>query len=171
VITAEQYLHTSYQDGDREYLDGVVLERNLGSLPHSHTLSLLNRAFACEEKRLRLGVYPSCRLRITETRYRVPDMAVILRPYARNGLALVDVPFLIVEILELDDCVAATLSRCRDYANLGVPHILLMDPENRETFVFSGGSLMRQDVTGFDIPDRGFLPFDSRELLAQLDDE
>jgi hypothetical protein len=46
-----------------------------------------------------------------------------------------------------------------------------MDPEARQTFVFSSGTLTQRDVTGFDVPDRGFLPFDSRELLAQLDEE
>jgi Uma2 family endonuclease len=34
-VTVRKYLNTSYQDGDREYLDGVVVKRNLGTIAHS----------------------------------------------------------------------------------------------------------------------------------------
>ena len=61
------------------------------------------------------------------------------------------------------------MQRFRDYDRLGVPHIVQMDHEDRTTFVYSSGDLIRRDLTGFDIPDRGFLPFDSRALLARLD--
>ena len=33
-IPIEEYLHTSFEP-DREYLDGEVLERNVGNDPHS----------------------------------------------------------------------------------------------------------------------------------------
>ena len=46
-----------------------------------------------------------------------------------------------------------------------------MDPEDRTTFLFLKGDLVRRDLSGFEVPDRGMLPFDSRELLARLDDE
>jgi Uma2 family endonuclease len=94
----------------------------------------------------------------------------MMRPY-RKGRALVDAPFLIVEILSPDDRLKDAIRRFQDYATIGVPHIILMDPEARETFVFSSGTLTQRDVTGFDVPERGLLPFDSRELLAQLDEE
>lgn len=170
LVSVEEYLSTSYPDGDREYLDGVVVERNLGSDDHSALQYLLTMHFGAYAKQFGLAVRPECRTRISETRYRVPDIAVVLRPY-RKGRALVDAPFLIVEILSPDDRLKDTIRRFHDYANAGVPHILLMDPESRETFVFSSGDLARRDVTGFDVPDRGFLPFDTRAILAQLDEE
>jgi Uma2 family endonuclease len=168
-VLVEEYLSRSYPDGDREFLDGVVLERNLGSVPHSALLATLSFHFGQHEKRLGLAVYPSCRLRVGETRYRVPDICVMLRPFRRDRRALVDVPFVIVEILEREEMPDQMLRRCADYAALGVPQIILMDPEARETFVYSGGALTRQDVTGFDIPERGVLPFDSCSLFAELD--
>lgn len=30
-LTVEEYLNTSYPDGDREYVDGTVIERNVGA--------------------------------------------------------------------------------------------------------------------------------------------
>jgi hypothetical protein len=36
-------------------------------------------------------------------------------------------------------------------------------------FVFAEGKLSESDLTGFDVPGGGFLPFASRELLERLD--
>jgi len=170
LVSVEEYLATSYPDGDREYLDGIVVERNLGSDDHSALQHIIDVHLGAHAKRLQLAVRPQCRTRITESRYRVPDVTVMMRPY-QKGRALVDAPFQIVEILSPDDRLKDAIRRFQDYASVGVPHILLMDPEARETFVFSSGTLTQRDVTGFDVPERGFLPFDSRELLAELDEE
>jgi hypothetical protein len=35
LTSVEEYLNTSYPDGDREYVDGHIVERNLGEKPHS----------------------------------------------------------------------------------------------------------------------------------------
>jgi hypothetical protein len=35
LISIEEYLAASYPDGDREYLDGVVVERNVGAPGHA----------------------------------------------------------------------------------------------------------------------------------------
>lgn len=78
---------------------------------------------------------------------------------------------MIIEILSPDDRLGKTLRRFREYAQLGVRYIVQMDPEDRVTFLFAGGDLVQRDLTGFEIPDRGTLPFDSRELLARLDEE
>jgi hypothetical protein len=37
-VTRAEYLRTSFPDGDREYLDGLVAERNLGTPGHSARL-------------------------------------------------------------------------------------------------------------------------------------
>ena len=34
-MSVEEYLHTQFEDSDREYLDGEVAERNTGELPHA----------------------------------------------------------------------------------------------------------------------------------------
>jgi Uma2 family endonuclease len=169
LVSVEEYLATSYPDGDREYLDGMVVERNLGTPGHSTLQKILIGHLLKFERPLQLTLFPECRLRVTETRYRVPDVLVMVRPFRQTDRVLLDAPLLIVEVLSPDDSVRAALRRFRDYAQTGVPHVILMDPIDRETFVYSSGDLARRDLTGFDVPERGFLPFDSRELLAQLD--
>jgi Uma2 family endonuclease len=171
VISADEYLHTSYPDGDREFLDGQVVERNIGAPAHSALLAILTVHLGAFEKQLNLEVFPSCRMRISDTRYRVPDVLAMRKPFRHTNRALLDAPFLIVEILSPDDRFNNSMRRFADYQQLGVSHIVQMDPEDRTTFVFESGNLIPRDLSGFDVPDRGFLPFDSRELLAQIDDE
>jgi Uma2 family endonuclease len=171
LMSVEEYLATSFPDGDREYLDGVVVERNLGTPDHSKLQKIFIAHLLAYETPLRLELFPECRTRITETRYRVPDVLVMVRPYRKTRRALLDPPFLIVEVLSPDDRVKDTVRRFRDYEAFGVRHIVQMDPEDRTTFVFTAGALLPKDLEGFDVPERGFLPFNSKELLARLDEE
>ena len=41
LVPVEEYLNTSYPDGDREYLDGLVVERNIGTPRHSALQKIL----------------------------------------------------------------------------------------------------------------------------------
>jgi Uma2 family endonuclease len=167
LVSVEDYLRTSYPDGDREYLDGVVVERNLGA-PGQKILIVHLAAF---EKPFEIAVRPQCRTRIENTRYRVPDVLVMKRPFHQNDRVVLDAPLVIIEILSPDDRMRQTIQRFREYERLGVPYIVLMDPEDRTTFVFVSGDLVRRDLSSFDVPERGSLPFDSRALLARLDEE
>lgn len=169
LITPDEYLRTSYPDGDREYLDGVVVEKTMGTPGHSALQKILIVHLAAFEQRLQIAVRPECRTRIAETRYRVPDVLVMTRPFRQTERVVLDPPVLIIEILSPDDRMREVMLRFREYEKLGVPNIVQMDPEDRTTFLFMGGDLIRRDVSGFDMPGRGSLPFDSRELLARLD--
>jgi Uma2 family endonuclease len=171
LMSVEEYLATSFLDGDREYLDGVVVERNLGTPGHSGLQKILVLHLAAFEASLQLQVLPECRTRMTQTRYRVPDVLVMMRPYRKTNRALLDPPFLIVEVLSPDDRVKDTVRRFNDYETFGVQHIVQLDPEDRTTFIFSGGALLPKALDGFEVPGRGFLPFNSSELLARLDEE
>jgi hypothetical protein len=65
----------------------------------------------------------------------------------------------------------ATLTRLREYERRGVRYIIQMDPEERTTSTFVNGDLVRRDLVSLDLPGGGSLPFDTRELLALLDEE
>jgi Uma2 family endonuclease len=169
LITADDYLRTSYPDGDREFLDGVVVERASGTPGHSALQKILIVHLAAFEQQLKLAVRPECRTRIAETRYRVPDVLVMTRPFRQTERVVLDPPLLIIEILSPDDRMRDVMQRFREYEKLGVQNIVQMDPEDRTTFLFLSGDLIRRDVSGFDVPGRGVLPFDSQELLTRLD--
>jgi len=82
-----------------------------------------------------------------------------------------DPPLVIIEILSPDDKVQDTLRRFREYENFGVRYIVQMDPEDRTTSIFVNGDLISRNLSGFEVPDRGFLPFNSLEMLGRLDEE
>src|SRR5213080_2227674 len=130
-ISVQEYLNSSYPDGDREYLDGMVVERNVGTPGHSALQKILIVHLAAFEKDLQIAVRPECRTRIEETRYRVPDVLVMLRPFRQNDRVVLDPPWVIIEILSPDDKMKDTLQRFREYEKIGVRHIVQMDPEDR----------------------------------------
>src|SRR5215212_7852562 len=163
MVPVEDYLKTSYPDGDREYIDGLVMERNVGTPGHSALQKILIVHLAAFEKPMQIAVRPECRTRIEETRYRVPDVVVMTRPFRQNDRVLLDPPLLIIEVLSPDDKMRETIQRFRDYEDFGVRHIVQMDPEDRTTFVFVNGDLIRRDLTSIEMPDRRLLPFDSGE--------
>lgn len=98
------------------------------------------------------------------------DVLVMVRPFRQTDRVVLDPPLLIVEILSPEDTTHDTLRRFREYEKLGVRYIVQMDPEDRTTHRFLNGSLVHGDLTSLETPN-GLLPFDTRDLLARLDDE
>ena len=83
LAPVDEYLHSSYNP-DMEYVDGVLVERNVGTPAHSALLKILTVHLAGYEKQFRIAVRPECRTRIEEARFRVPDILVMLRPFVRQ---------------------------------------------------------------------------------------
>lgn len=168
LVSVEEYLAS---DGNSEYLDGVVVPRNVGTPRHSVLQKILIVHLAAFEKTLNLAVRPECRTRIEETRYRVPDILVMARPFRQTDRVVLDAPVLVIEILSPDDRMKATLERFHEYEQLGVRYIIQMDPEDRTTYVFEMGNLVRKDLDELWLDADRRLPFDSGRLLSLLDEE
>ncbi len=171
MISVDDYLAASYTDGDREYLDGVVVERSGGTPGHSALQKILVVYLTGFEKSFQVAVRPECRARIAETRYRVPDVLLMERPFRQTDRVVLDPPVLIVEISSPEDKLIETLRRFREYENLGVRHIVQMDPEDRTTYMFIRGDLVQRDDLAQIETRNGLLPFPARELLALLDEQ
>ena len=56
LVSVEEYLASSYPDGDREYVDGIVVERNVGTPGHSALQKILIVHLAAFEKPLGIAV-------------------------------------------------------------------------------------------------------------------
>jgi Putative restriction endonuclease len=76
LMDASVYLRTSFDGPDCEYLDGEIVERNMGEIPHSDVQSNLIGLLRQMRGRLGLRVMPEIRIQISPTRYRVADLAV-----------------------------------------------------------------------------------------------
>jgi Uma2 family endonuclease len=168
LVSVEEYLNG---DGNSEYLDGIVVARNVGTPKHSALQKILIVHLAAFEKALNLAVRPECRTRIAETRYRVPDILVMSRPFQQTDRVVLDAPLVVVEILSPDDRMKSTLDRFHEYEKLGVRHIIQMDPEDRSTYVFEQGNLVRRDLLELFLGLDRTVPFNSSALLSLLDEE
>src|SRR5450755_4100139 len=98
LISVEEYLNTPY-DPDVEFVDGVLVERNVGDWLHSLVQS--NVLFALRQKYPHLKVVAELPSSVTSTRYRLPDVCVLLSPPKTRYL--LDAAFLVVEILSESD--------------------------------------------------------------------
>src|SRR5580692_10547196 len=94
AVPVEEYLSTSYEP-DVEFVDGVLVERNVGDWLHSLIQS--NVLYALRRKYPHLKVVAELRSSVTGTRYRLPDVCVVLAPPKTRYL--LDAAFLVVEVL------------------------------------------------------------------------
>ena len=127
-IPVSEYLQTTFRP-DREYVDGEVLERNVGKWEHARIQWLLAGWFLQHEPAWNVIGSTEQRTRVSATRVRVPDL-VLLRPGPQPDV-LTDPPLLIIEILSPDDTYADLQQRCQDYLNMGVETIWIIDPKTR----------------------------------------
>jgi len=137
LITLEEYLETSYQDGDREYLDGHVVERNVGERGHSLVQANLVDYFR-SHYREHLFVWPEQRVvTVAGRRSRVPDVCVTQSDPGADVFQTP--PFIVIEILSRRDEPADVLQKVAEYHAFGVPHIWVIDPRRKKAFQYDQG--------------------------------
>ena len=123
-----EYLKTSYRP-DREYVDGELLERNVGKWEHARLQALLASWFQSQEKSWSVKVAVEQRVQVSPTRVRIPDVMLVSRGPQPD--VILEPPLLVVEILSPDDTYTETQSRSADYLRMGVPCVWIIDPTSR----------------------------------------
>ena len=153
VVPLNEYLATSYRP-DCEYLDGELLERNVGEWDHSRLQMLLSRYLCNREKTWGIIVVPEQRVQVKATRFRVPDISV-LAGSAPAGPILVEPPFLCIEILSRNDRMEEMQARIDDYLSFGVRYVWLIHPRTRRAFVYTSEQVLevKDGVLRTDGPD------------------
>ena len=115
----------------------AVLERNVGDWIHALIHS--NIIFAVRSKYRGVYAVPELRSRTTATRYRLPDVCVLLS--APDTRYLLAAAFIAIEILSADDRMSQVMEKLAEYESAGVGHIWLVDPRLELMSVYSNGSL------------------------------
>jgi Uma2 family endonuclease len=153
VVPLSEYLATSYRP-DCEYLDGELLERNVGEWDHSRLQMLLSRYLSNREKQWGILVVPEQRVQVRATRFRVPDISVLAGP-PPNGPIIVEPPFLCIEILSPSDRMKEMQERIDDYLGFGVQYVWLLHPSTRRAFVYTVDAVreVKDGVLRTDDPD------------------
>jgi Uma2 family endonuclease len=163
LIPVEEYLSTSYRP-DREYVDGTLVERNVGERDHSELQMALSAYLFNRRRELNIHVFPEQRVQVKATRFRVPDVCVVTGDKPREQI-LTSPPFLCVEILSKDDRMSEMQERIDDYLSFGVRSVWVIDPRTKRAYVHTlEGIRETKDALRTQNPDI-VVPLD--ELFAQ----
>lgn len=128
LVPIEEYLSTSY-DPEPEYVDGRLIERNVGALDHSYLQFLIAELL----KRSGLIPFTALTVQVSATRFRIPDV-LATRQMPRQRF-LREPPYIVVEILSREDKAAEIADKIDDYLDFGVPNIWVIDPRKQRLFV------------------------------------
>ena len=143
LISVREYLSTSY-DPDCDYVDGVVEERNVGEFDHARLQMAVSAYFYARRRQWGIVVVPEQRVQVSPTRFRIPDVCVVLGPEPLEQI-FTKPPFICIEILSPDDRMAAMQEKVDDYMRMGVSYVWIVNPRNRKAY--RGTSTGFQEVT------------------------
>ncbi len=122
----EEYLRTSYRP-DCDFIEGEVLERNVGKRKHSYAQGEICSWFNRRKEVLILQALPGLRMRVAPGRIRIPDVVVCEIPMPGEEV-FTSPPYLCIEVMSPDDTISAMQDRLDDYMQFGVPNIWVIDP-------------------------------------------
>ena len=130
-ISVEEYLRTSYRP-DCDYVDGEVVERNLGEWDHSSLQGAILVYLWNRYRKDGILAVPEQRVRVKPKRYRIPDVCVVLAEPGEK--ILTKPPFLCIEVLSPEDRLSRVVTRANDYLEMGVPNVWILDPETKQAY-------------------------------------
>jgi Uma2 family endonuclease len=142
LVSVHEYLSTSYRP-DCDYVDGVVVERNLGETDHSRLQTEIAYYYRSRRKQWGLWALVEQRVQVAATRFRIPDVCLVVG--APQEQILRTPPFICVEVLSPDDRFSAMRQRVEDYLAFGVPYVWILDPATRRAYRCVPGAT--QEVT------------------------
>ena len=166
LIPVEEYLRTAYRP-DCDYIDGEVLERNMGEKPHSRLQTFFGFYFRLHQDELQIEVLVEQRLQVKLDNYRVPDVMVVA-PAADEPLIVETPPLLCIEILSRDDRMSELQERLDDYAAMGVRSMWVIDPWRRVAY-YAGPDAIRHEVADRLTVEGTSISITVPEVFAELD--
>ncbi len=144
LVSVDEYLHSNY-DPNSDYVDGELVERNVGERDHSELQTYISAYYLARKRKW--GVYPFVeqRIKISSTRYRVPDICLMAgRP---DQQIFTRPPLVVIEVLSPEDRKSRTEARIEDYLSIGVRYVWVINPKTRRVdVVTSEGSY--QEMSG-----------------------
>jgi len=141
LVSVEEYLSTVYEP-DCDYVDGELIDRNVGEKGHSKLQMVLAAALFNQRSALGIHVFPELRMRVAGRRFRVPDICVVVGEEPAEEV-LTSPPFLCIEILSPEDRASRVQVKVADYLAFGVPNVWVIDPWERSAVIYTASG-MRQ---------------------------
>jgi Uma2 family endonuclease len=141
LVSLDQYLrYPNDFEPDADYVDGEIEPRPMGVYDHANWQRVLMEWFLLNAKQWNIRVLPELRIRITPTRYRIPDVVVFDRSRPIEQI-LTHPPIAVFEILSPEDRMSRMTIKLADYEAMGIPTIRVIDPTTRAISEFRNGTL------------------------------
>ncbi|MCX6638251.1 MAG: Uma2 family endonuclease, partial [Acidobacteria bacterium] len=160
-ITEEQYLSDPAFE-HCEYVNGIVVERNVGGKPHSRIQANCCGFIWSYLRTNRIGYVVTeltCRLTVGGySRFRLPDVAVVLGDESTEQRYLERSPDLVVEVRSPDDSLTSQLRKLDDYFENGCRLAWLVLPEERSVLILAPGAAPRTATAGETLDGGDVLP-------------
>jgi Uma2 family endonuclease len=160
LVSVEEYLNTSYRP-DCDYVDGVLVERNVGEYEHGRLQILLGSFFVTVEKALGVHAVTETRVQVRPTRFRIPDLCV-LKGGRPPGSIIREPPFLCIEVLSPKDTLGQLQEGIDDYLAMGVPFVWVINPITRDCYIYTRDGIERSR--------EGMLKTSDPEIVVRLAD-
>jgi Uma2 family endonuclease len=151
LIPVSEYLRTIYHP-DCDYVDGEVQERNLGESDHSDLQTRIAKLLGTDDNEVYLWVNTELRVQVKATRFRVPDVCV-RRANAPSEKIVQTPPLLCIEVLSPEDRAVRIRARVRDYLEMGVPEVWVIDPATRTASVCTGAATIEVSTGELRVPE------------------
>ena len=145
LISVEEYLASSYEP-DCDYVEGFLEERNVGRVSHGTLQLKIGSYLLAHYGKGGVTVGSEIRIRVSETRFRVPDLCLYLAPPEEEVPA--NPPFLCIEVLSPEDRMSRIQVRINDYLAMGVPYVFVLDPETRQAYIATAAEGLREVRSG-----------------------
>ena len=145
LISVEDYLATAYEP-DCDFVDGRIEERNVGEWDHSRLQGKICAYLMARYEAAGIQSAPELRIRVSSTRFRVPDICVFLSDPGER--VPTKPPFICIEILSPEDRMSRIEVRINDYLAMGVPYIWVLDPETKQAFTATAATGLQEVKTG-----------------------
>src|SRR5258707_1096958 len=129
LVSLQEYLTTTYRP-DCDYVDGALVERNVGQKDHSKLQGGLIVWFYGRRQELRLVAFVEQRIKISTRRFRIPDICVVPLPEPDEQI-FAQPPYICIEVLSPDDTFPRLQERFDDYLAMGVLNVWVLDPASR----------------------------------------
>ena len=167
LVPLSEYLSTTYRP-DRDFLEGELLERNMGEQPHSRIQIFLGYLFRLNHDSWAVRALSEQRVQVRPERFRIPDISVI-RLTDPTDLILRKPPLICIEIFSSADTMGEIQKRVNDYAAMGVENIWAIDPWKRLGYYASTNGF-RQTVDGILRVEGTPIAVGLAEVFAELDE-
>ena len=167
TIPVSEYLSSSYEV-DCDYVDGELLERNVGEWQHGSLQNLLGSLFWIKRREWQVKTSTEQRVQVRVDRYRVPDVCV-MRKSDQVDRVVKTPPLICIEVLSPEDRWQRVLERVRDFQAMGVENIWILDPATHDAWIARNDGTQQHVSDALTVPGTP-IHIDLSAVWAELDD-